>query len=146
MLDLNVYSFLCYMVVSITLQPPELLMLLITSDYKFIRPKTTSHEVCVDTLRNKHLHDNNSDGTECPTSVGTNNEPNKIKAINYSRSIKVTITCKVEHLTCFVTSIHWLTILLESGIPSQCNETIETDFGVSKISQKQNRSKTKQTH
>ena len=102
--------------------------------------------MCVDTLRNKHLHDNNSDGTECPTLVGTNNEPNKIKAINYSRSIKVTITCKVEHLTCFVTSIHWLIVLLKSGKLSQCNETIKTDFGVSKFSQKQNRPKTKQTH
>ena len=92
------------------------------------------------------MHDNNSDRTECPTLVGTNNEPNKIKAINYSRSIKVTITCKVEHLTCFVTSIHWLTILLKSGKSSQCNETIEIYFGVSKLSQKQNRPKTKQTH
>ena len=93
MLDLNVYCFLCCMVVSLTLQPPELLMLITIFVYKFIRPKTTVNEVCVEPLRNKHLHDNNSDRTECPTSVGTNNEPNKIKAINYSRSNQVTITC-----------------------------------------------------
>ena len=88
MLDLNVYCFLCYMVVRLSLQPTELLMLIITFDYKFIRPKTTLNEVCVNTLRNKHLHDNNSDGTECPTSVGTNNEPNKIKAINYPEALR----------------------------------------------------------
>ena len=92
MLDLNVYCFLCYMVVSLTLQPPELLMLITIFVYKFIRPKTTVTEVCVETLRNKYLQDNNSDRTECSTLVGTNNEPNKIKAINYSRSDKVTIT------------------------------------------------------
>ena len=70
----------------------ELLMLITIFVYKFIRPKTTSTEVCNETLRNEHLQDDNSDGTECSTSVGTNNEPNKIKAINYSRSDQVTIS------------------------------------------------------
>ena len=92
------------MVVRLSLQPTELLMLITTFDYKFIRPKTTSNEVCVDTLRNKHLYDNNSDRTECSTLVGTNNKSNKIKAINYSRSDKVTISAMVQHQTHFVIS------------------------------------------
>ena len=90
MLDLNVIVSLlqgCKIFTSTT----ELLMLITIFVYKFIRPKTTVIEVCVETLRNKHLQDNNSDRTECSTLVGTNNEPNKIKAINYSRSDKVTI-------------------------------------------------------
>ena len=67
-------------------------MLITIFDYKFIRPKTTVTEVCVETLRNKHLQDNNSDRTKCSTLVGTNNEPNKIKAIYYSRSDQVVIS------------------------------------------------------
>ena len=111
MLDLNVYCFLCYTVVRLSLQPTELLMLITTFNCKFIRPKTTLNEVCVDTLRNKHLHDNNSDGTECPTLVGTNNEPNKIKAINYSRSIKVTITCngRTPNFLCYFKTLTYKT-------------------------------------
>ena len=78
-------------------------MLMTIFDYKFIRPKITSTEVCVKTLRNKHLQDNNSDGSECSTLVGTNNKPNKIKAINYSRSDQVTITCngRTPNLLCY---------------------------------------------
>ena len=107
--------------------------------YKFIRPKTTVNEVCVEPLRNKHLHDNNSDGTECPTLVGTNNEPNKIKAINYSRSDQVTITCngRTPNLLCYFKILTYMTT--KKWETSQCIETKENDFGVSKISQKQNR-------
>ena len=67
-------------------------MLITIFVYKFIRPKTTTTEVCNETLRNKHLQDDNSDRTECSTLVGTNNEPNKIEAINYSRSDQVIIS------------------------------------------------------
>ena len=138
MLDLNVIVSLlqgCKTFTSTT----ELLVLITISDYKFIRPKTIVTEVCVETLRNKYLQDNNSDRTECSTLVGTNNEPNKIKAINYSRSDQVTITCngRTPNLLCYSKTLTYMTT--EKWETSQCNETIETDFGVSKISQKQNR-------
>ena len=85
-------------------------MLITLFNYKFIRPKTTVTEVCVDTLRNKHLHDNNSDGTECSTLIGTNNEPNKIKAIDYSRSNQVTITCNgtTPNLLCYFKTLTYI--------------------------------------
>ena len=67
-------------------------MLITIFVYKFIRSKNTTTEVCNETLRNKHLQDDNSDRTECSTLVGTNNEPNKIEAINYSRSDQVIIS------------------------------------------------------
>ena len=85
------------------------------------------------------MQDNNSDGTECSTLVGTNNEPNKIKAINYSRSNQVTITCNgtTPNLLCYSKTLTH--IATEKWKTSECNETNKTDFGVTKISQKQNR-------
>ena len=66
--------------------------------------------MCVETLRNKHLQDNNSDRTECSTLVGTNNEPNKIKAINYSRSDQVTITYNgtTPNLLCYFKTLTYI--------------------------------------
>ena len=62
-------------------------MLITITLCKFIRPMITTTEVYVETLRDKHQLDINSDGTECPTLVGTNNEHNKNMALqNISRN------------------------------------------------------------
>ena len=57
-----------------------------------------------------------------------------------------TITCngRTPNLLCYFITLTYMTT--EKWGTSKCNETIETDFGVSKISQIKNRPKTKQTH